>query len=117
MAAMRALSAAASAVLTTTALGVTALTVALPAPAGAAVDRCVTRGEYAAVRQGMTIPRVKRVVGYNGSLDSRTPVTQDYLIEKRRYRLCWTRASVAELGFVSVNGGPYKLTRKEITPR
>ncbi len=116
MAAMRALTAAASAVLTT-ALGVTALTVAVPAPAGAAVDRCVTRGEYAAVRQGMTIPRVKRVVGYNGSLDSRVPVSQDYRIEKRRYRLCWTRASVAELGFVSVSGGPYKLTRKEITPR
>lgn len=87
------------------------------APAGAAADRCVTRGEYAAVRQGMTMTRVRTVVGFGGSRVSRVTASPGYIIEKRRYRLCFSRAKVAELGFVSVEGGPYKLTRKVLVAR
>ena len=111
---MRRLLATCSAVLVTTC---SALVVGASAPADAASDRCVTRAEYAKVRQGMTVPRVKRVVGFNGTLAGRTSASQDYLIEKRRYRLCATRAKVAELGFVSVMGGPSELTRKTIVAR
>ncbi|WP_134766801.1 hypothetical protein [Nocardioides sp. 1609] len=60
----------------------------------------------------MTIARVEKVVGFDGRFDDRVAVSQDYVIEKRHYRLCATRSRVAEIGFVSVQGGPFKVTRK-----
>ncbi|MDO9456764.1 hypothetical protein [Nocardioides sp.] len=86
--------------------------VAATAPASAAPDRCVSNAEFVKVKKGMTVPRVKQVVGFNGRFHQRLVVSQDYVIVKRRYRLCASRTKVAEIGYVSVQGGPYKVTRK-----
>ena len=103
---------AAAAVLATV-LGASCL-VALPEVAASAAGGCVSKAEYKKVKQGMTRPQVKKVVGTGGRSRGRTEASQDYIIEKRTYRVCTSRKGSAELGFVSVRGGTYKLTRKTV---
>ncbi|WP_182523370.1 hypothetical protein [Nocardioides dongkuii] len=92
----------------------TGLVAAPQVSASAAGDSCISKKEYRKVKQGMTRPQVKQVTGTNGKSLGRAEASQDYIIEKRRYRVCTSRKGAAELGFVSVMGGPYKLTRKTV---
>ena len=103
---------AAAAVLSTV-LGASCL-VALPEVSASAATGCISRAEYKKVKKGMTRPQVKRIVGTNGRSEGRIEASQDYIIEKRLYRVCTSRKGAAELGFVSVRGGKYKLTRKTV---
>lgn len=93
-----------------------ALSVPVQAQPAERAKPCVSKAEYGKVKQGMKETKARKILGMTGKLVTKNDddINQIYL-RVRSYKVCTSAGGRAEIGFASVRGGPYKVTRKTVS--